>query len=480
VTRPSDVRALREIPRFDGETDVVVVGLGCAGAAATLEATRAGAEVVVLERASGGGGTSAMSGGVIYLGGGTPIQTACGFEDSAEDMFRYLMAACGPRPDEAKIRLYADESVEHYEWFVAHGVPFKPVFYPHYSGEPPTDDGLVYSGSETCHPYCDVARPAPRGHVPQIPGAAGGFLMKTLIAAVERTPAKVVTDARALTLVVDDAREVVGLVARIDGEERTIRARRGVVLTAGGFINNKAMVRAYAPLLTKCNFRVGAEGDDGAGIRMGMAVGAAAVNMSLGSVSLPIFPPKSLKKGILVNGRGQRFINEDEYFGVLGEHALVHAGGVAYLVLDEATFARPDVPREIAGVGDTVEELEQNLKLPPGSLAATLAVYNRHAEHGEDPVFRKQGEWIVPLKPPFGALDCRTESSLYAAFTLGGLSTSVDGEVLTADAEAIPGLYAAGRTTACLAAPGYASGISIGDGTFFGRRAGRAAAARRS
>ena len=125
-----------------------------------------------------------------------------------------------------------------------------------------------------------------------------------------------------------------------------------------------------------------------------------------------------------------------------------------------------------------MEELERNLQLPPGSLEATLAVYNRHAERGEDPVFRKQGEWVVPLRPPFGALDCRTSSSLYAAFTLGGLSTSVDGEVLTADGEPIPGLYAAGRTTACLAAPGYASGISIGDGTFFGRRAGRAAAAR--
>jgi succinate dehydrogenase/fumarate reductase flavoprotein subunit len=480
VTGPSDVRDLREVPRFDLEADVVVVGLGCAGAAVTLEATRAGADVVVLERASGGGGTSAMSGGVIYLGGGTPIQTACGFEDSAEDMFRYLMAACGPRPDEAKLRRYSDGSVEHYEWLVGHGVPFKPVFYPHYSGEPPTDDGLVYSGSETCHPYCDVARPAPRGHVPQVPGAAGGFLMQKLLAAVERTPARVVTEARVLSLVVGPGHEVSGVVAHLDGEEKAVRARRGVVLTAGGFINNTAMVRAYAPLLTRCNFRVGAEGDDGAGIRMGMAVGAAAVNMSLGSVSLPIFPPKSLKKGILVNGRGQRFVNEDAYFGVLGEHALYHADGVAYLVLDEATFAWPDVPREMAGVGDTASELERNLELPPGSLEATLAVYNRHAEHGEDPVFQKQGKWVVPLRPPFGALDCRTESSLYAAFTLGGLSTSVDGEVLTADGETIPGLYAAGRTTACLAAPGYASGLSIGDGTFFGRRAGRAAAARRS
>ena len=62
--------------------------------------------------------------------------------------------------------------------------------------------------------------------------------------------------------------------------------------------------------------------------------------------------------------------------------------------------------------------------------------------------------------------------SLYAAFTLGGLRTDVDGRVLTGDGTPIPGLFAAGRTTAGLAAPGYASGLSLGDGTYFGRRAG--------
>ena len=66
----------------------------------------------------------------------------------------------------------------------------------------------------------------------------------------------------------------------------------------------------------------------------------------------------------------------------------------------------------------------------------------------------------------------------HATFTLGGLSTTVDGEVLTVDGAPIPGLYAAGRTTSGIAAGGYVSGISLGDGTFFGRRAGLGAATR--
>ena len=81
------------------------------------------------------------------------------------------------------------------------------------------------------------------------------------------------------------------------------------------------------------------------------------------------------------------------------------------------------------------------------------------------------------MNPPFGALVCTAEGSLYAAFTLGGLDTSPQGEVLTPDGDPIAGLYAAGRASACLAAPGYSSGLSLGDATFFGRRAGRSAAA---
>ena len=99
-----------------------------------------------------------MSGGLIYLGGGTPIQQACGFEDTAEDMFRFLMAACGPDADEAKVRLYCDESVDHYHWLVDQGVPFKAGFYPEPGIEPPTDDALVYSGGEDAHPFDQIAR----------------------------------------------------------------------------------------------------------------------------------------------------------------------------------------------------------------------------------------------------------------------------------------------------------------------------------
>jgi len=471
------VRPAHRVARWDREADVVIVGLGAAGACAAIEAAEAGAEVLVLERASGGGGTSALSTGQIYLGGGTPIQQACGFEDSPEEMFKYLMASCGPGPDEAKIRLYCDGSVAHFHWLVALGVPFKPTFYGDGSYTP-TDDCLSFSGSELAYPYRDLARPAPRGHTVQHPSIeAGAVLMQRLLAAVERTTAAVQPDALVQTLVVDDGR-VVGLVARVDGREQVIRARRGVILAAGGFINNRAMVDRYAPLLRKCRFRAACDGDDGRGIRMGMGAGGAAIRMDVGCIVLPFTVPKVLMKGILVNRRGMRFINEDVYQTVVGEAALLREGGEVFLITDNETFARPFAPAEIAAVEDTVADLERALGMPGGSLQHTVAVHNEHAARGEDPLFHKAAEYLAPLvHPPFAALDYTTRNSLYTVFTLGGLHTLPTGQVLTPDGDVVPGLWAAGRTTSGLAAQGYSSGLSLADATFFGRLAGRGAAA---
>jgi 3-oxo-5alpha-steroid 4-dehydrogenase len=78
--------AARDVTHWDVDADVVIAGYGIAGAAAAVEAARAGAEVVVVERTGGWGGAAALAGGFVYLGGGTPIQKACGFDDSVENM----------------------------------------------------------------------------------------------------------------------------------------------------------------------------------------------------------------------------------------------------------------------------------------------------------------------------------------------------------------------------------------------------------
>jgi succinate dehydrogenase/fumarate reductase flavoprotein subunit len=238
------------------------------------------------------------------------------------------------------------------------------------------------------------------------------------------------------------------------------------------------MLRRHVPLALRCKVRVGAEGDDGSGIRLGMAAGAATLHMDKASISLPVTQPWGLKRGILVNAQGQRFINEDAYYGRLGEAALFHQGGRVWLVVDDEVFEEPDYVKRVAATGETPDEVERELGLPSGSLGATLALYNRFAKEGRDPQFGKQAEYLKPLeRAPFGALDCTTDKAIYAAFTLGGLATDTDGRVLDPEGAPIPGLFAAGRTTSGLSVGSYSSGLSLGDGTFFGRRAGRTAAA---
>src|SRR5258705_12522071 len=134
-------------------------------------------------------------------------------------MFKFVMASVAGSPDEAKIGLSCGGSVEHYAWLGARGVPFKPVFYEGCSGEPPTDDGLVWSGSEQCHPYRDIAVPAPRGHVPEMTHQTGPLLMRVLVAAVAASRARVAADHRVSALAVDDG----GAIAGVGAE--TVRGR---------------------------------------------------------------------------------------------------------------------------------------------------------------------------------------------------------------------------------------------------------------
>ena len=474
-TSPLAPVGVDEVPGWDLTADVVVVGLGCAGACAAIDAAARGADVLVLEAAAMGGGTSAMSGGIIYLGGGTPVQEACGFTDTPEAMAAFLAAACGPDTDPAKVAAYAEDSVGHFHWLVDHGVPFEARYHPEHDREPDDDSGLCYSGGEDSWPFTEVAPPAPRGHHPRFPDAAGGFLMQRLLEAVAASGARVVTDAAVESLVVDDG-VVVGLVAAVDRERRTVRARRGVVLTAGGFMFNRPMVERYCPEALRANVPIGTPFDDGRAIRMGQGVGAATVGMDHIEVGIPLTPPRSLVRGILVNGRGERFLNEDTYAGRLGKEFLLRQDGQVYFVHSDETFAVNVVGYKAKWVAETAAELEAAIGLPDGSLEATLDRYNRHAAAGTDPDLHKAAEWVVPLEPPYGVVDLRVEKSFYATFTLGGLATTPSGEVLATSGAVIPGLFAAGRTTAGIAGAGYVSGISLGDGTYFGRRAGAAAA----
>lgn len=469
-----------EVSAWDRSADVVIVGLGIAGACAALEAQRAGAEVLVLERAGAGGGASALSQGQFYLGGGTDVQTACGYEDSAENMYAFLRAVT-TTDEEDKLRVFCAESVSHFDWLEAQGVPFAREAYKQKAVYTRTGEGLLMTGNEKAWPFRDKAAPAPRGH--QVSGdgdiSGGNVAMKAILGTVAAENVPVVYEANVIGLVQGDDGGVVGVRMRVDGVDSFVQARKAVILAAGSFNLNSDVTTEHMPLFSTYGKPLGEPTNDGAGLLLGRTVGVAEHGMEGLIATASIYPPQDLIKGIVVNAEGRRFSAEDVYHGRMAHRTAQQPDAKAFLILDEEIFGYPKHgSHHFVDAFETVAEMEQALEVPVGSLAATLDRYNADVASGEDTEFHKHPDWLKVLTPPYAVFDISIPRSDYHWMSLGGLVTDADGRALREDGSVVPGLYAAGACTNHLAQDGdeYASGMSLAAGSLFGRRAGLHAA----
>ncbi|OBB55710.1 hypothetical protein A5757_04255 [Mycobacterium sp. 852013-51886_SCH5428379] len=477
------------VSEWSDDVDVVVLGFGIAGGCAAVSAAAAGARVLVLERAADAGGTSSMAGGHFYLGGGTAVQQATGHDDTAEEMYKYLVSQARD-PEHDKIRAYCEGSVDHFEWLEALGFQFERTYYPGKVVVPPGTEGLSYTGNEKVWPFCEQAVPAPRGHSVPVPGELGGadMVIRLLVKRAADLGVQIRYETGATNLVVENGR-VVGVRWKHFGDTGTVRAA-SVVIAAGGFAMNADMVNEYTPALGKKRrtkhhgevepYILGNPNDDGLGIRMGVSAGGVAKDLDQLFITAAAYPPEILLTGVIVNKDGQRFVAEDSYHSRTSAFVLEQPDQTAYLVVDEAHMQMPEMPliKFIDG-WETVEEMESALGIPQGNLAATLQRYNENAARGEDPDFHKQSDYLAPQDTgPYAAFDLSLGVAMYSGFTMGGLTVTVDGEVLREDGATVPGLYAAGACASNIAqdGKGYASGTQLGEGSFFGRRAGGHAA----
>ena len=468
------------VTEWSDEVDVVVIGFGIGGGCAAVTAAAAGARVLVLERAAVAGGTTALAGGHFYLGGGTAVQEATGHTDTAEEMYKYLVAMSRD-PEHDKIRAYCEGSVEHFNWLEDLGIAFERSYYPHKAVIQPGTEGLMYTGNEKVWPYKDMAVPAPRGHKVPVPGDTQGAAMviDLLVKRAAELGVEIRYETGATNLVTEHGR-VAGVAWKRFTETGTIRAR-AVVIAAGGFVMNPDMVATYTPELAEKPFVLGNTYDDGLGIRLGVSVGGATKHMDQSFITAPVYPPAILLTGLIVNKLGNRFVAEDSYHSRTSGFVMDQPDHAAFLIVDEDHLQRPDFPliKFIDGY-ETVAEMETALGIPAGNLVATLANYNKYAADGDDPEFHKQPAYLAPQdNGPWAVFDLSLGKAMYSGFTVGGLATSVDGEVLRADGQVIGGLYAAGTCASNIAqdGKGYSSGTQLGEGSFFGRRAGAHAAA---
>jgi 3-oxo-5alpha-steroid 4-dehydrogenase len=487
---PATFRA-DDVSSWSDDVDVVVIGFGIGGGCAAVSAAAAGARVLVLERAAAAGGTTALAGGHFYLGGGTAVQQATGHPDTAEEMYKYLVAV-SRQPDHAKIRAYCDGSVEHFNWLEDLGFQFERSFYPGKVVVPPGTEGLSYTGNEKVWPFCEQAKPSPRGHSVPVPGELGGaaLVIDLLVKRADHLGVQIRYETGATNLILDADGAVVGVAWKHFTETGAVKAK-AVIIAAGGFAMNPEMVAEHTPALgqprrTKHHglvapYILGNPNDDGLGVRLGVSAGAASENMNEMFITAAAYPPEILLTGVIVNKEGKRFVAEDSYHSRTSAFVLEQPDQTAYLIVDEAHTEMPAMPliRFLDGY-ETITELETALDIPAGNFAATLGRYNEFAAKGEDPDFHKQPEYIAPQdNGPWAVFDLSLGRAMYSGFTMGGLAVTVDGEVQRRDNSVIPGLYAAGACASNIAqdGKGYASGTQLGEGSFFGRRAGAHAAA---
>ncbi|MEV6236164.1 FAD-binding protein [Lentzea sp. NPDC051838] len=473
--------------------DVVVIGFGAAGACAAIEAAAAGASVVVLDRFAGGGAT-ALSGGVVYAGGGTRQQVEAQVADSPEAMYEYLKHEVRDAVSEATLRRFCEDSAKMLAWLEDQGVPFSSALCP-FKTSYPTDDYYLYqSGSEDAWPD-----PAPRGHRTRAKGTSGKAFFARLAEATRRAGARILPQTRAVDLITDDGRVkgvrcrtltglprsmhsaltragakpwlyypplgrrlfgLAGWLERRFGRPLVVTARQGVVISAGGFIADRSMVHENAPA-HRGGLALGTPGDDGTGIRLGIAAGGKAARLDKVSVWRFVTPPSALQRGVLVDANGQRFGDPTRYGAAIGSE-IVERGGKAWLLIDDDILrvARAQVKTQTA----PFQKWQVRYFLNRGLVTAPTI----------DEVAAKAG---IGTPEPFGTAPYSLINvSVRAGFgypcpmlTLGGLV--VDEE--TGQVQGVPGLYAAGRSAVGVCSESYVSGLALADCVFSGRRAGQ-------
>jgi fumarate reductase flavoprotein subunit len=438
--------------------------------------------VLVAEAGEEVGGSSRLSGGMI-MAAGTSIQQANGIEDDWQALLQDYLQFSAWKVEPSLAAVLARGSAEAVEWLIELGVPFA--------------RSTMIGGEET------VARShLPRGSGQSVIDVLARSLRdKNVDIALSRRVERLLTSAT-------DDRVVTGVAVGDDELHAS-----AVVLATGGFGANPEKVQRYLPVamtVPERTWYIGSDASQGDAIDLATSVGADLAGQGRGLVLLtPGFTNEleSYLPGwlLLVDHRGQRFVNETLASGVLQGIVQDH-GGRVFAIFDETArlAASPDTHGEYRGrlpggrpwpqspffnsrtieqqvargtvmTGTTVEELAQKTNLPVHALERSISRYNELVESGRDDDHRKAERFLRPVTtPPFYAVDVSLST---IALTASGLRIDSSAHVLDEAGEPIPGLYAAGECTGGVIGDRYmGNGNSWANCLSFGRVAGRSAA----
>lgn len=557
---------------WDQEVDLVIIGSGAAGMSAAIVAAASGLQTLALEKTDRIGGSTAISGGVVWVPGNRGMAEA-GEPDPEGAALRYLEQVVGPGMRREMIETYVRTSPEVVDWFNTHtAVQLVPRMYaPDYQSELDGAsaggralDPLAYDGRELGEWFPRLRPPLPqttifggmminrldidhfqrafrslasfrhamrvmlchardrlrfdRGARLLAGNALAARLLRSAIDAGVRF--EIGADVKAL---VRDSDRVAGVEVEIDGEAVRIRARRGVVLAAGGGAGNP-LIRAEHVPHAALHLSMAPAGSAGDGLALAVSVGGVIEETNGNAVFLT---PVSVAKGvggrrtlfphlildrqkpglIAVNAAGRRFVNEaDSYHDFVEGMYRDHGDGPAvpaWLIADSQFVRRyglglvrpaPFSKRGFVRTGylvsaRTIGELALKISVPVERLEETIAEANRAASSGIDPEFGKgstaynrylgdpshlPNPCLGPIEaPPFHAVKVWPGD----IGSTRGIRTDARARVVDAQGEPVSGLYACGNDMNSIMGGTYpAGGITLGPAITFGFIAARDAA----
>jgi len=557
-----------------GEYDVVIIGSGAGAMTAAVVATDHGLSVLVVEKTGQFGGTSALSGGGLWIPCNHYFK-AKGGQDSYEQARDYLKAAIGERVDEARLDAYlthAPQMVRYLETHsrVRYAVADKyPDYYPHLPGALPggrTLDPELFDLSLLGDELGNLREIAPgnllmgrigwtarHAHkaMSKAPGwrwmvvwlmlrykldmrwrkntrsrrdrraALGNALVASLRVSLLDRQVPLWLNTRLRDLLEHNGR-VTGAVLEQEENTLLVRARKAVILAAGGFEQNQALRERYLPQPTQASWSATMPGaNTGAALEAALRLGAATDLMDwawwVPSLRVPhedtsrgIFAERAFPGAIVVNALGKRFINEAAPYLEFGramylDHQATGGRSIPAWVIFDSHFRfryamGPLMPAqiipdsrlraswlgEVYWKADTLEALAEQIGVDATGLADTVARINQFAASGVDEDFgrggnvfdRYYGDSNVKPNPCLAAIG---KGPFYAMRihpgdigTKGGLLTNANAEVVRENGQPIAGLYAIGNCSASVMGTTYpGAGATLGPAMTFGYIAAR-------
>ncbi len=442
--------------KWDKEADVVIVGYGGAGAVAAMEATAAGAKVLVIEKMAEGGGTTRVSGG----GFAVPLKV--------EDGITYFDALRqSSNTSHEMIEVMVREAAKNFEYMDKLGAKYQEYGGAQFPGFP---------GSAAIKKYRVIGN-----------ANSAENLWQVLDAGVKAKGIEVMLNTPAKELIANCNGEILGVLAESKGQKISIKAKRAVILTTGGYEFNEAMIKNH--VISQPYLSTASPGNTGDGILMAQKVGAGLWNMAmpLGPYLGPAYPDLKgayiglsipTQAWIVVDKYAQRVVNET----YAGAHNMLWSKGIltfredskgliefpaipAYVIFDEASRAKGPVVSLDSGYvslklykwskdnsveiqkgwiqkGDTLKDLAPKLGMDPAALEASVAKYNKYCADQKDPDFARDPKTLLPIaKPPYYGL------KVWPGYlcTEGGPKRNPKGQVLDPWDTPIPRLYSAGE-----------------------------------